>query len=131
MLEPEVVELLGRSDVLVYLATTNEDGSPHVAPLWSDADPARGLILLNTAEGRRKVRNARRDPRVMLAAHSPGQLWPPLMIRGTVTGFVHEGADAHIDALARRYTGRPWEPVAGQQRVILEIRPDHVAFPRD
>lgn len=131
MLDPEVTELLRRPDVLVYLATTDEDGAPHLAPLWADVDPERGLILLNTAEGRRKVRNLRRDPRVMLAAHAPEQLWPPLSIRGTVIAFVHEGADAHIDALARRYTGEPWETVPDQQRVILEIRPDHVAFPRD
>jgi PPOX class probable F420-dependent enzyme len=123
--ESDVV-LLRRPDVLVYLATTNEDGSPHVAPLWSDADLERNLVLVNTADGRRKVRNLRRDPRVGLAAHAPERLHPPLLIEGTVVRITDEGADEHMNALSLRYDGEPWTPVKGQVRVIVEIRPDRV-----
>ena len=72
--------------------------------------------MLNTADGRRKVRNVRRDPRVMLAAHAPETLEPALKVRGTVVEITPEGGDAHIDALSRRYRGEPWEPVPGQTR---------------
>ena len=126
ILTEEATELLLRPDVLIYLATTNADGSPHVAPLWADVDRERDLIVLNTAEGRRKVRNIRRDPRVMLSAHAPEALWPALKVRGTVTDITTEGADAHIDALCRRYTGQPWEPTEGEVRVRLLIAPEHV-----
>jgi PPOX class probable F420-dependent enzyme len=122
----EAVGILTRPDVLAYLATTMPDGSPHVAPMWSDADASRGLVLLNTADGRVKVRNIRRDPRVAVAAHVPEALWPPLAIRGTVVRVTTDGADDHIDALARRYTGHPWEPTPGQVRLILEISPSQV-----
>jgi len=125
-LPTDIVTLMHRPDVLVYLATTNEDGSPHVAPLWADADPSAGLIVLNTAEGRRKVRNIRRDPRVMLSANAPDALWPAWKVIGTVVEITSEGADEHIDALARRYTGEPWEPVDGEVRLRLLIRPDRV-----
>jgi PPOX class probable F420-dependent enzyme len=121
------VELLTRPDVLVYLATTNEDGSPHVAPLWADADAERGLIVVNTADGRRKVRNMRRDPRVMVAAHAPETLHPPLLIEGEVVEITAEGADEHMDGLSMRYSGEPWTPVAGQVRLIVRIRPTSVA----
>ncbi len=121
-----VVDLLSRNDVLAYLATVMTDGSPHVAPLWVDVDAQRGLILLNTAEGRTKVRNIRRDPRVALAAHDPASPWPPLTIRGEVVAITTERAEQHIDFLSRKYTGDPWEPVPGQVRLILEIRPDKV-----
>jgi PPOX class probable F420-dependent enzyme len=127
-LPAEAIALLTRPDVYVYLATTNEDGSPHVAPLWSDVDADTGMIVLNTAEGRRKVRNVRRDPRVMLAAHRPERPSPPLRITGTVVEITPEGADAHIDTLSRRYDGEPWEPVPGQVRLRLLIRPDRVAL---
>jgi PPOX class probable F420-dependent enzyme len=120
------VELLRRPDVLVYVGTTNEDGSPHVAPLWSDADLERNLVIVNTADGRRKVRNIRRDPRVALAAHTPERLHPPLLIEGTVVRLTDEGAAQHMDGLSLRYEGEPWTPKAGQVRLIVEIRPDRV-----
>jgi PPOX class probable F420-dependent enzyme len=125
-LPDRAVALLRRADVLVYLATTNEDGSPHVAPLWSDVDPGTGMIVLNTAEGRRKVRNVRRDPRVMLAAHAPEAPSPPLTVTGEVVEISAEGGLRHIDELARRYDGVPWEPVDGQVRLRLFIRADRV-----
>lgn len=126
MLTPAAVALLTRADVLAYLGTTNEDGSPHVAPLWSDVDIERGLVVLNTAEGRRKVVNMRRDPRVMVAAHTPEVLYPPLLIEGDVVEITMEGADEHMDGLARRYTGEGWSFVPGQVRVIVRIRPTKV-----
>lgn len=121
-----VVDLLSRNDVLAYLATVMPEGSPHVAPLWVDVDAKRGLILLNTADGRMKVRNIRRDPRVALAAHDPTSPWPPLTVRGEVVNITAEGADQQIDFLSRKYSGEPWEPVPGQVRLTLEIRPNHV-----
>ena len=120
------VALLRRPDVLVYVATTNEDGSPHVAPLWSDADLERNLVVVNTADGRRKVRNLRRDPRVALAAHAPERLHPPLLIEGTVTRMAQEGALEHMNVLSLRYDGEPWTPREGQVRLIVEIRPDRL-----
>ncbi|MBI3648769.1 MAG: PPOX class F420-dependent oxidoreductase [Actinobacteria bacterium] len=128
-LTSEAIRLLqGRN--LAYLATTNPDGSPHVAPLWADVDAERGLILLNTAQGRKKVRNIRRDPRVAISSHDPSSPHPPLVVRGTVVNVTGEGADAHIDFLSRKYNdGEPWEPVPGQVRLILEIRPDRVHYP--
>jgi PPOX class probable F420-dependent enzyme len=125
----EAAEMLRRGDVLSYVGTTNPDGSPHVTPTWVDVDTDRGLVLINSAEGRTKVRNLRRDPRVMIAAHRPERPTPPLLIRGTVTAFVHQGVLEHMDGLSRRYDGVPWEVVPGQRRVILEITPERIDFP--
>lgn len=132
MVEPigeEAAAMLRRADVLAYVGTTNPDGSPHVTPTWVDVDTERNLVLVNSAEGRRKVRNLRRDPRVMLAAHAPERPTPPLLIRGRVTGFVHEGVMEHMSGLSLRYDGVPWDPRPGQQRVLLEITPERIDFP--
>ncbi len=113
---------------LAYLATINDDGSPHVAPTWVDVDPKRGLILINTADGRKKVRNIRRDPRVAISSHDVERPYPPLVVRGTVVDIVTEGALEHIDFLSRKYDDEPWRAVEGQVRLILEIKPDRVRY---
>ena len=127
-LPDRALELLTRPDVLAYLATTNADGSPHVAPLWADADADAGLVVLNTADGRRKVANMRRDPRVMVALHAPDRMHPPVLIEGTVVEITADGALAHMDGVARRYSGEGWDPVPGQVRLIVRIRPDRVSI---
>ena len=114
---------------LAYVATVNDDGSPHLAPMWVDVDPGRDLVLLNTADGRRKVRNIRRDPRIVVSTHDPARMHPPLIVTGVVERLTTEGADEHIDFLSRKYDGEPWVFKPGQVRLILEVRPDVVALP--
>lgn len=127
-LTEDAIRLLqGRN--LAYVATVNDDGSPHLAPMWVDVDPERDLVLLNTADGRRKVQNVRRDPRVVVSSHDPAHPHPPLIIRGVVERITTEGGLEHIDFLSRKYDGEPWKPRAGQVRLILEVRPQDVAFP--
>jgi PPOX class probable F420-dependent enzyme len=109
---------------LAYLATINADGSPHLSPLW--ADTRDGMILLNTADGRVKVENVRRDPRVSVAIHDRDHPHPPLAIVGTVVEITDEGADEHMQELTRRYTGEGWDVVGDQVRLLLVIRPDRV-----
>jgi PPOX class probable F420-dependent enzyme len=109
------------------LATAMADGAPQVSIVWIDVDG--DTILVNTAEGRTKTENMRRDPRVAVCMFAADDPYHQLMVRGHVSEFVHEGADAHIDFLAKKYTGadvygghRP-----DQQRVIVRIAVDGVA----
>lgn len=119
------LELL-RGRNYAHFVTLNPDGSPHAAPLWIDVDHD-GFVLVNTAVGRKKDRNVRRDPRVAVSLHAQDDPYRWLSIRGEVTSFVGEPeALAHIGALARRYDDRAWTPVPGQERVIYRIRPDRV-----
>lgn len=106
------------------LVTVNEDGSPHATITWVDADG--GDVLINTAAGRVKDRNLRRDPRAAVLVTAPGDAYRWSSITGSVVGVTGEGGDAHIDALSRRYDGKPWPRVEGQVRLIFRIRPEHV-----
>ena len=45
------------------------DGSPQITQVWVDTDGEH--VLVNTAEGRQKVRNVRRDPRVAVNVVDP------------------------------------------------------------
>lgn len=116
-----------RAPNFASLATTMADGGPQASTVWIDVDGDD--VLVNTAEGRTKTLNMRRDPRVAVCLFDQRDPYRQLMLRGHVIGFTHEGADAHIDALAGKYTGADvW---AGhrpdRQRVIVRIAVDHVA----
>jgi PPOX class probable F420-dependent enzyme len=109
-----------------HLATLMEDGSPQVTPVWVDTDGED--VLVNTAEGRIKWRNVRRDPRVALDVTDSRNPYAALVIRGRVVEMTSEGAREHIDKLARRYTGseRYEYGPPDERRVMLRIRPERV-----
>ena len=125
-LPAKAVELL-RKPVLAHIATVMRDGSPQVTPVWVDTDGQ--YILVNTAEGRVKTRNVKRNPHVALSAVDPASpLAGSLMVRGTVVEITTDGADDHISFLARKYTGAErYSNRSGEVRVILKIRPDSVS----
>ena len=110
-----------------HLATLMPDGSPQVTPVWVDLEDGR--ILVNTAEGRAKPRNVRRDPRVAISIVRQDNPYTSAFIRGRVAEMRHEGADELIDRLAKKYIGQdryPWRQ-PGEQRVIMVIEPEHVS----
>ena len=109
-----------------FLATIMPDGSPHVAPVWIDREG--DTILVNTAMGRMKQKNITREPRVSLSVADQSNMYDKIVIHGRVTSQTPEGADAHIDKLAKKYIGKdeyPWR-TAREKRVILRIQPTHV-----
>ena len=109
------------------LATIMPDGSPHVAPVWIDHDGRD--VLINTAEGRQKMKNMRRDPRIAMDILNQENPYEMVALRGHVVDITHEGADAHIDKLSKKYTGQDvyGNRRPGEQRVIVRIRPDWIA----
>lgn len=112
-----------------HLATLMPDGSPQVTPVWVDVDADGTHVLVNTAEGRVKPRNVRRDPRVALSVANQENPYQMVSIRGRVVEITHEGADAHIDKMAKKYLGQDTYPFRrpGERRVILKIAPEQVA----
>ncbi len=125
---PDGFRPLFGDDVKAYahLATVLPDGSPQVTPVWFDYDG--GMIRVNTAKGRWKDRNMRRDPRVALAIMDPSNAYRYVQVRGRVERVTEQGADAHIDRLAKKYLGADTYPFRqpGEVRVIYVIRPERV-----
>lgn len=121
------IELLNKP-FIGTLVTLNPDGSPQITPIWIDYDGKH--VLVNTAEGRKKPRNLKNDPRVALAVVDPNDPWHVLSLRGRVVAMEHEGADAHIDKLAKKYLGKETYPFRqpGEQRVILRIAPERIVM---
>lgn len=118
------IDLLGKP-FICNLVTLNPDGSPQITPVWVEYDGQH--VVVNTAEGRKKPRNLHRDPRVALDVVDPGDPYKVLSLTGRVVAIDHNGADAHIDKLARKYLGRDYPfHRPDEQRVIVRIQPERI-----
>jgi PPOX class probable F420-dependent enzyme len=124
-IEGRAEELL-KAKNFCHVATLRADGSVHGVPVWVDV--LDGRPTLNTAEGRAWPRNLERDPRVTLTVQNMENPYEYVTIRGRVAERTHEGADEHIDALAKKYMGVDEYPLRqpGEQRVIIRVEPEHV-----
>jgi PPOX class probable F420-dependent enzyme len=121
-LSPQEVELLNEPQIAT-VATVMADGSPQLTPVWVDTDGE--AILFNTAKGRVKHRNLLRNPRVAVTVVDKDDFYRLVNVRGTAE-IVEQGADEHIDKLAKKYLGAdsyPWRK-EGEQRVIVRVVPD-------
>jgi PPOX class probable F420-dependent enzyme len=107
------------------VATLREDGSVQGVPVWVDIEDGRPVV--NSAEGRAWPRNLERDPRVTLTIQNMENPYEYLEVRGRVAERTHEGADEHIDALAKKYLDKDSYPFRqpGEQRVIIRVEPEH------
>lgn len=110
----------------VHLATRMKDGSPQVSPVWVDTDG--DYIVVNSAKGRLKDRNMRADPRVALSVTDPDDPYIAILVRGRVAKITEEGADAHIDKMAKKYLGQDQYPyrTSDEVRVLYYIEPERV-----
>lgn len=109
-----------------HLATVMPGGQPQVNPVWCELDG--GQVVVNSAKGRQKDKNMRRDPRVTIAISDPDNPYRYLEVRGKVVEITENGADAHIDKLARKYLGADRYPYRqpGEVRVIYRIEPERI-----
>ena len=121
------LDLLQEKKAIAGLATVMPDGSPQVTPVWFDY--AAGMVRVNTAKGRVKARNLQPGARVALLIVDPDNPYRYVQIRGRVASAREEGADAHIDALTRKYLGQDKYPnrQPGEVRIMCEIEPGSVS----
>ncbi|HEY6997722.1 MAG TPA: PPOX class F420-dependent oxidoreductase [Candidatus Binatia bacterium] len=124
---PEAFKNLFVKVAFAHLATLMPDGSPQVTPVWVDYDGSH--VRVNSAKGRLKDKNMRRDKRVALSIQDPENAYRYIAVRGEIVEITEQGADAHIDALAKKYLGKERYPfrAAGEVRVIYKIRPEKVS----
>jgi PPOX class probable F420-dependent enzyme len=108
------------------IATLMPDGGPQVTPVWVDFDGT--YVIVNSARGRQKDRNMRRNPKVALSIMDPDNPYRYLEVRGRVTEITEEGAAAHINKMAKKYLGVEKYPYAqpGEVRVLYKIQPQHI-----
>lgn len=124
---PEAFRDLFERKAFANFATVMPDGTPQVTPVWVGYDDDH--LLVNTAKGRQKERNVRRDPKVGLSILDPDDPYRFVSVRGEVEEVTEDGAIEHINELTERYMGRDEYPNLGEEdgpRVVIRIRPDRV-----
>jgi PPOX class probable F420-dependent enzyme len=121
-LTERAIELIDGKN-FAYLATLLPDGSPHVTPMWVDHEG--DMLLMNTAIGRVKQKNITRDPRVSITIVDSNNPYDRIIIHGRVVNQIEQGADAHIDKLAKKYTGadKYQKTSPTEKRIIIKIEP--------
>ena len=109
-----------------HLATVGPDGKPQVTPVWVDFDGKH--VRINTARGRVKDRNLKKNPQVAVSIQDPDNPYRYVQVQGRVTEMTEQGADEHIDALAKKYLGKDKYPgrKPGEVRVMVKIAPERV-----
>lgn len=124
---PQQYRDLFQKKAFANLATLMPDGRPQVTPVWVDLDDSH--IRVNSAKGRVKDKNMRRNKNVALSIFDPDNPYRHLAVQGEVVDITEQGADEHIDALTKKYLGKDKYPFRqpGEVRVIYKIRPDRVA----
>ena len=121
------LDLMQQKKAFAELATVMPDGTPQVTPVWFDY--ANGKVRVNTAKGRVKARNLKPGAPVAMAIMDPDNPYRYVQIRGRVVSETENGADAHIDALAKKYLDKDTYPFRqpGEVRVMYEIEPSSVS----
>ena len=123
----DAVRELLKAPTFWQLGTINPDGRAQINPMWIDLEGDN--IVLNTAIGRQKEKNMRRDPRVTLATTEPDNPYQYIEIRGDIVEFIEgDEAEAGIDKLAKKYLGKdeyPWRQ-EGEERVKMRVEPNYV-----
>ena len=122
---PKNFQDLFEKKTFANLATVMPDGSPQVTPVWIDFDGKH--VLVNSARGRQKDQNMKRDSSVALALSDPENPYRYLEVRGRVVEITEEGASEHIDKMARKYLGaeKYTNRKPGEVRVLYKIAPEH------
>ncbi len=122
--DPGVQALLDKKNHAV-VSTLNDDGSIHSTVVWVSVEDGR--LAVNSAVGRKWPTNLERQPAITVVVYDEDNPYDYVEVRGTATGTT-EGADAHIDRLAKKYLDADSYPfrTPDEQRITYVVEPSLV-----
>ena len=122
---PQSVKKVLQDKAYGHVVTFSADGKPQLTMVWLDADGDE--VLFNTAEGRLKPKNLRRDPRIMISVQDRNDPQAYILVHGKAS-VTEAGADEHIDKLAKRFLGADKYPYRrpGEKRLLVRIKADRL-----
>jgi PPOX class probable F420-dependent enzyme len=124
---PEPLQTVLDGKNFAHLTTLDPDGTPQATAMWVMRDGDR--IVFNTAEGRRKWRNLRNDPRVAISISPADQPYRNFSVVGRVVEMRTSDGKETIDRLSDKYTGNPEYQymTPGMVRVTVVVEPERIA----
>jgi len=126
---PDPVKQLIKAKTYAHVATLMPDGTPQVTQTWVDHEG--DLVLINSFEGSQKHRNVLKNPKIALDISDPANAYNVAMVRGRVREITFDGAEEHVDKMAKKYLGQDKYPMRrpGVRRVLLKIEASRVIAP--
>ena len=126
--------LAGRPEEIIsgrnyaHLAIPRRDGTVQTVIVWAHTDG--GNVMINSAEGRQWPKNLRRAGTATVTVMADSNPYEWVSVTGRLVKDTHDGADADIDALAKKYLDADSYPFrqAGEQRVTFRLRPERVHY---
>ena len=122
---PQSVKRILEDKAYGHVITFDASGKPQVTMVWVDVDGDE--VVFNTAEGRAKPKNLRRDPRIIISVQDRNDPQSYAVFHGTAS-LTEAGADAHIDKLAKRFLGVDKYPFRqpGEKRLNVRVNVDRI-----
>src|SRR2546428_13163957 len=99
---PQALKKILEDKAYGHVVTFNPAGRPELTMVWMDVDGDE--LLFNTAEGRRKPDNIRRNPRVIVSVQDRNNPQTYEVFNGKAR-WTDKGADANIYKLDNRCLG--------------------------
>lgn len=122
--DPGVKALLDKPNHAV-VSTLGEDGTIHSTVVWVSVEGGR--LAVNSAVGRKWPTDLERNPAITVLVYDEDNPYDYVEIRGKAAGST-EGADDHIDRLAKKYMDLDSYPFRqpGEQRITFHVDADRV-----
>jgi PPOX class probable F420-dependent enzyme len=121
----EVLPLL-ESTAVAFVSTIGPRGEPQTTPLWYLWRDGR--VWISLVEGRQKLRNLRRDPRISVVVVDPADPTWYVELRGRVDALTPD-PDLDLErAVAEKYRGHHVDPEPGTPRFATSVIVEKVTF---
>ncbi len=106
-----------------WVSTASADGRPHLMPVWGIWLPERERFFFSCADGARKARNLRGNPRVSVAVDDSVEV---VVVEGVAT----ETRTSEIMDVVRRWAAKYGtdEPDGASEEQLAEFLADTTAF---
>jgi PPOX class probable F420-dependent enzyme len=137
MTKDEIRNFLLQGTLTGKLGTINNDGTPHVVPIWYTVDEEDNIIF-NTGGESVKAKNIRRDNRVRLCVDDQTPLFSFVLIDGIAQ--IERGQTSEIykwaTIIAARYMGDDKSEAygkrnSGEGEILVKIKPVRIVGQKD
>ncbi len=110
----------------IVVSTLGKDGTPRSTTIWVDIEGDD--ILINGYRSRGWIANLRRNPAIAMCIFDLKDPYFQVNITGEAVEFIDDGAEDHIDKLARKYTGADYKmhrPEDPRQLARIRVKTVH------
>ena len=128
-LEGRQLDILTTGKNYAHVSIPRRDGTVQSVIVWAHADD-NGNVTLNSAEGRAWPANLRKAGTATVTLMADGNPYEYVSVVGKLTEDTHDGADEHIDFLAKKYIDQDEYPFRqeGEQRIKFALAPEKVTY---